>query len=149
MKSLRFFSQMTGRTRTRRTTQLTNNGYEVSLLSSADTRADSRFAPSQRETTLLCNDVSHWLGANVVSHWLGENLESALDTIPMVERTGGTFLGCSSLMYGWPIFMECGWWNKHCEIMYLYSSKFQTSRPVEPYFARKIYCKFDPSIANG
>ena len=30
-------------------------------------RADSRFAPSQWETVLLCNDVSHWLGANVGS----------------------------------------------------------------------------------
>ena len=28
-------------------------------------RADSRFAPSQWETALLCNDVSHWLGANL------------------------------------------------------------------------------------
>ena len=34
-------------------------------------RADSRFAPSQWETVLFCNDVSHWLGAS---------LESALDT---------------------------------------------------------------------
>ena len=33
---------------------------------------DSRFAPSQWETTLLCNGVSHCLGAS---------LESALDTI--------------------------------------------------------------------
>ena len=63
-------------------------------------RADSRFAPSQWETALLCNDVSHWLGAslasgradsrfapsqwetallcNDVSHWLGASLESAL-----------------------------------------------------------------------
>ena len=32
--------------------------------------ADSRFAPSQWETALLCNDVSH--------HWLGANLEPAL-----------------------------------------------------------------------
>ena len=62
-------------------------------------RADSRFAPSQWETVLLCNDVSHWLGANLepaqadsrfapsqwetallcndVSHWLGANLEPA------------------------------------------------------------------------
>ena len=30
-------------------------------------RADSRFAPSQWETALLCNDVSHWLGANLES----------------------------------------------------------------------------------
>ena len=28
-------------------------------------QADSRFAPSQWETALLCNDVSHWLGANL------------------------------------------------------------------------------------
>ena len=33
-------------------------------------RIDSMFAPNQWEATLLCNDVSHWLGAN---------LESALD----------------------------------------------------------------------
>ena len=31
-------------------------------------RADSRFAPSQGETTtLLCNDVSHWLGTSLES----------------------------------------------------------------------------------
>ena len=29
--------------------------------------ADSSFAPSQWETALLCNDVSHWLGANLKS----------------------------------------------------------------------------------
>ena len=29
---------------------------------------DSRFAPSQWETVILCNDVSHWLGANICSH---------------------------------------------------------------------------------
>ena len=30
-------------------------------------RADSRFAPSQWETSLHCNDVSHWLGASLES----------------------------------------------------------------------------------
>ena len=30
-------------------------------------RADSRFAPNQWETALLCNDVSHWLGASLES----------------------------------------------------------------------------------
>ena len=30
-------------------------------------RADCRFAPSQWETVLFCNDVSHWLGANLDS----------------------------------------------------------------------------------
>ena len=30
-------------------------------------RADSRFAPSQWEMPLLCNDASHWLGASLES----------------------------------------------------------------------------------
>ena len=30
-------------------------------------RVDSRFAPSQWETALLCNAVSHWLGASLES----------------------------------------------------------------------------------
>ena len=30
-------------------------------------RADSRFSPSQWETSLLCNNVSHWLGASLES----------------------------------------------------------------------------------
>ena len=30
-------------------------------------RADSRFAPRQCETALLCNDVPHWLGASLES----------------------------------------------------------------------------------
>ena len=30
-------------------------------------RADSRFAPSQWETALICNDVSHWLGSSLES----------------------------------------------------------------------------------
>ena len=32
-------------------------------------RADYRFAPSQWETALLCNDVSYWLGTNLESAW--------------------------------------------------------------------------------
>ena len=32
-----------------------------------DTRDDSRFAPSQWVTALLCNDISHWLGASLES----------------------------------------------------------------------------------
>ena len=33
----------------------------------ATPRADSIFAPSQWETALLCNNVSHWLGASLQS----------------------------------------------------------------------------------
>ena len=32
-----------------------------------DNKADSRFAPSQWETVLLCNDISHWLGPSLES----------------------------------------------------------------------------------
>ena len=39
------------------------------ILSPTDTQpaisTDSRFAPSQCETALLCNDVSHWLGTSL------------------------------------------------------------------------------------
>ena len=33
-------------------------------------RVDSRFAPSQWETALLCNNVAYWLGANLESSWV-------------------------------------------------------------------------------
>ena len=72
-------------------------------MKSFESRADSRFVPSQRETALQNNAVSHWLGANLascdsradsrfapsqwkmlqsngVSHWLGANIESALES---------------------------------------------------------------------
>ena len=38
---------------------------EVELRSNL--RADSRFAPSQWEMALICNDISHWLGASLES----------------------------------------------------------------------------------
>ena len=37
-------------------------------------RADSRFAPSQWETALHCNDISNWLGANLESTLLSTRL---------------------------------------------------------------------------
>ena len=37
------------------------------LLCDTITRVDSRFEPSQWETALLCNDVSHWLGTSLES----------------------------------------------------------------------------------
>ena len=43
--------------------------YETSHVSMnmANIRADSKFASSQWETALLCNDVSHWLGISLES----------------------------------------------------------------------------------
>ena len=46
--------------------------YYLQIISSY-VRADSRFAPSQWETALLCNDVSRWLGANLESALYTEN----------------------------------------------------------------------------
>ena len=39
----------------------------MALIWLQDSRADSMFAPSQWETSLQSNDVSHWLGANIES----------------------------------------------------------------------------------
>ena len=53
-------------------------------------RPDSRLAPSQWETVLLCNNVSHWLGASLESAfynnvWLTMNNESLfLHTKPWI-----------------------------------------------------------------
>ena len=44
--------------------------FKVSTIVSSATailRADSKFAPSQWETALLCNGISYWLGANLES----------------------------------------------------------------------------------
>ena len=46
-------------------------------------RVDSRFAPSQWETALLCNDVSHWLGASLESALVLKSLNST----PSIKRT--------------------------------------------------------------
>ena len=53
-----------------RVTQYINLGVLIGTRGASENmncRADSRFAPSQWETSLLCNDVSHWLGASLES----------------------------------------------------------------------------------
>ena len=58
-------------------------------------RDDSRFAPSQWETALLCNDVSHWLGAS---------LESALYRGLLQDRGSLLVLiisSCPALILAW------------------------------------------------
>ena len=52
-----------------------------------DCRADSRFVPSPSETVLLCNDVSHWLGANLESTlWLYAVLPHGLNCRPELRE---------------------------------------------------------------
>ena len=42
-------------------------------------KADSRFVPNQWETALLCNDVSHWLGANLEAALLSKRSAETID----------------------------------------------------------------------
>ena len=73
-------------------------------------RADSRFAPSQWETALLCNDVSHWLGANLESVLYHDDVKTCLlclhywhfvkgfNCIPITNVQHCAALVCSSLL---------------------------------------------------
>ena len=50
-------------------------------------RADSRFVPSQCEAALLCNDVSHWLGAILESALVYMTTVSSPMVVSMIERS--------------------------------------------------------------
>ena len=78
-------------------------------------RADSSFAPSQWETVLLCNDVSHWLGASLESALYSSLLvfhSWQLEQFPPIEYAS---LQISLLLpsvvvdiYHWPAYMNNG-----------------------------------------
>ena len=90
-------------------------------------RADSRFAPSQWETPLLCN---------VGSHWLGASLESAL--------RGYLFMGCFAKCHP-PNKNICGIiisWRKVVRIM----SEFII---VLRHLQAQWWWKFESSICTG
>ena len=62
-------------------------------------RADSRFAPSQWETALL---------SNCVSHWLGTSLESALQYCVPMDHINGLVQDCSiSSVLAMEILQSC------------------------------------------
>ena len=63
-------------------------------------RANSRFAPSQWEMALLCNDISHWLDANFESA-LYNNSDIKWLSIPQYETDAWNFFKqISSLKQG-------------------------------------------------
>ena len=67
-------------------------GYQVGLvllisMAKCILRADPWLAPSQWETVLLCNDVSHWLGVS---------LESAMDTYIQWNQLGSCLVDRTS-----------------------------------------------------
>ena len=65
-------------------------------------RADSRLAPIQWEMALFCNDVSHWLGANLESALFHEwhNLSMPIKTKKVLG--GHTLSTCFSAIGPWP-----------------------------------------------
>ena len=60
----------------------TQNDLKLLLCGSHNIRVDSRFAPSQWETALLCNDDSHWLGASL------ESAMNIIDTLYLIWNSG-------------------------------------------------------------
>ena len=86
-------------------------------------RADSRLVPSQWETALLCNDVSHWLGAK---------LESALYYNYAINLVRGRSAARWFLYHGWV---------QHLVVIMLHGgalwSWYQDGRTL-PYFAGSI-----------
>ena len=50
-------------------------------------RAGSRFAPSQWETALLCNDVSHWLGTSLEKYLILKSLMHPIEALTCVSET--------------------------------------------------------------
>ena len=93
--------------------------------------ADYRFAPSQWETALLCNDVSHWLGAN---------LESALYKVSVASWDTK---GAQTFSAQWPIYMR-GWSAPSVLCMYICNEIF--TGYVLLYFVEVISAKLVDSF---
>ena len=72
-----------------------NSYATIIIIEAAQCRADPRFATSQWETALLCNDVSHWLGAN---------LESTL-----------TVIADALVLVMVPGYLQLSWWHRPVE----------------------------------
>ena len=69
------------------------------------TRADSRFAPSQWKTALLCNDVSNWLGASLESALVMLNNMEVIEWRQTTTKCYKTRTGC---------VIHWIYWNEHC-----------------------------------
>ena len=89
--------------------------------------ADSRFAPSQWEKALLCNDVSHWLGGN---------LQSALHSYPSGSRSGAWDMVsnwlASPFFIGWSRYrIELPRVAMHCGLTWLVGISTVLQRPLQ------------------
>ena len=83
-------------------------------------RADSRYAPSQWETVLLCNDVSHWLGANLESAlYLSYGMCSLCWCVTILSELVPELIHCRLLMLCWIIIRKV---LRHSHLGYLTES---------------------------
>ena len=84
-------------------------------------RADSRFAPSQWGTALLCNDVYHWLGANIepalLYTWFQPN--NNIISISMIYSSACSFPKRSSPRIYYSLGGTPLWGRKQIDISYL------------------------------
>ena len=83
-------------------------------------RADSRFVPSQWNTALLCNDVSHWLGANLESALMSHAVLFAYFFSDHWNHQAGALTYKASVMSRLDVFLvvtrslnksKIEWWN--------------------------------------
>ena len=61
-------------------------------------RSDSKFAPSQWDTVLLCNYVFHWLGASLESR--------KLSSVCNIHVSGPTYLSLKKVLESYPIWQH-------------------------------------------
>ena len=111
-------------------------------------RDDSRFAPSQWETALLCNDVSHWLGASLESslwvQWEGfgtvYSIDYAHDSVWLPGGGGGVtpyMMGDTYVPRFWPRFLTL--WVPNS----IFLGCFVSSTNTKTIFWVQILTKFD------
>ena len=119
-------------------------------------RADSSFAPSQWEMALLCNNISHWLGASLESSlWLDpcKNTVGILDTsCPSINPSVHLSVHdpscqlCRICSFGWDFFYHQ--YKKMCHMWWFFLSwsviwpqlqKYVTTLHVLSFLLSRIY----------
>ena len=114
-------------------------------------RADSRFAPSQCEIALLCNDVSHWLGASLDSALKSDDtacevgIFSPWDVASCWAKWGIAALGFKDIMIlcwrGQYIYVstEIGILSPHSrpEVYNMLVAKFEKTPPFRGFWTKK------------
>ena len=112
----------------------------IPLLSSCSSshvyRVDSRFAPSQWETALLCNDVSHWLGANLEAVLCLPPVMRALDYWTHISHcwTTGHLLWTMARNGAAGIYRKIDIWHAYYIIHHDIGGKFDSSYRVQSTF---------------